>query len=242
VYVIVYDIIHYVSYLILYLYAGGLFHYNKAAATYGLAGNGMPLYRADDANPLINDLGAYILDKLGTFQNMQDTYKVTAETDLSDYVGHSTIIVDGTKIYRFSKELLAYLEMCVAFSPYYRQDDPRTAGAMDMYFRDALQAYADVPYKDLHAYLERRFSDWYTKFKPASAEVVGVGDAEVGEILCHLEVLTEKLHFKKSRYSYTFEDNSAASAAPVRHRLPRLRQRQATGMLQGRGPIRHLQP
>jgi hypothetical protein len=167
------------------LYAGGLFHCNKAATTYGLPGNGMPLYRADDANPLINDLGIYILDKLGTFQNMQDTYKVTVETDLFDYVGHSTVIVDGTKIYRFSTELLAYLEMCVAFSPYYRQDDPCTAGAMDTYFRDALQAYADVPsrYKDLHTYLERRFRVWYTKFKPASAEVVGVGGAEVGDIV-----------------------------------------------------------
>jgi hypothetical protein len=96
-------------------------------------------------------------------------------------------MVDGTKIYCFSKELLAYLEMCVAqaFSPYYRQDDPRTAGAMDTYFPNALrlQAYADVPYKDLHAYLERRFHAWYTKFKPARSEVVGVEDAEEGDIV-----------------------------------------------------------
>ncbi len=135
------------------MYAGGLFHYNKDSTTYGLTGYGLPLFRADDDNPLINDLGIYILDKLGTFQNMQDTYKVTEETDIHDYVGHSSLLIDKTKIYRFSKELLVGLEMCVAFSPYNRQDDPRTAGAMDMYFRDALQAYADVPYKDLHAYL-----------------------------------------------------------------------------------------
>jgi hypothetical protein len=54
------------------------------------------------------------------------------------------------KIYCFSKELLALIEMCVAFSPYYRQDDPRTAGGMDTYFRDALQTYPDITYKDLH--------------------------------------------------------------------------------------------
>ncbi len=48
---------------------------------------------------------------------------------------------------------------------------------MDMYFRDALQAYADVPYKDLHAYLETRFHAWYAKFKLESSEVVGVEDA-----------------------------------------------------------------
>jgi hypothetical protein len=110
------------------------------------------LYQADDANPLIDDLGTYILDKLGTFQNMQDTCKVTAETDINDYVGTSTVLttllLDKTKIYRFSTELLAYIEMCVAFSPYYREGDARTAGAMDMYFRDALEAYADVPYND----------------------------------------------------------------------------------------------
>ncbi len=93
--------------------------------------------------------------KLCTFQNMQDCYKVTAETDIDVHVCQCTLIVDKTKIYRFSKEFLAYIEMCVAFSPYYRQNGPRTAGAMDMYFRDALQAYADIPYNGLHDYLAR---------------------------------------------------------------------------------------
>ncbi len=104
--------------------------------------------------------------------------------------------------------------MCVAFSPYYRQDDPRTAGAMDMYYRDALQAYVDVPYKNLHAYLERRFHAWYAKFKPASSEVVGVEDAEVGEIVSVGGVDGEAPPVKKSRYSYTLDDDDAAPAAP----------------------------
>ncbi len=73
--------------------------------------------------------------------------------------------------------------MCVAFSPCYRQDDPRTAGAMDTCFLDALQEYAAVPFKDRHAYLERRFHAWYTKFKPASSEVVDVEAAEVGSVV-----------------------------------------------------------
>jgi hypothetical protein len=115
---------------------------------------------------------------------------------------------------RFILPFAHYLEMCVAFSPYYRQDDPRTAGAMDMYFRDVLQAYADVPFKDLHAYLERRFRDWYTKFKPASTEVVGVGDAEVGDIVSLEGVDGEAPPVKKSRYSYTLDNGSAAQAAP----------------------------
>jgi hypothetical protein len=192
-----------------------LFHYNKDSKTYGLTGDGLPLYRADDDDPLINDIGIYILDKLGTFQNMKDTYKVTAETDIHDYVGKSTLLLDKTKIYRFSKELLAYLEMCVAFSPYYMQDDPRTAGAMDMYFRDALQAYADVPYKDLHAYLERRFHAWYAKFKPASSEIVGVEDAEVGDIVSVEGVDGEAPPAKKTRFILTYNNGSAAPDAPL---------------------------
>ncbi len=166
------------------MYAGGLFHYNKDSTTYGVARDGVPLYRADDDNPLINDLGIYILDKLCTLQNMQK-YKVTAETDIDVYARQCTLIVDNTKIYRFSKELLAYIEMCVAFRPYYRQDNPRTAGAMDMYFRtrNAFQTYADISSNDPHDYLARRFHAWYAKFKPASSGVVGVGDAEVGEVV-----------------------------------------------------------
>ena len=197
------------------MYAGGLFHYNRDSTSYGFTGDdGKPLYRDDDVNPLISDLGIYILDKLGTFQNMSDAYKVTADTDLFDYVGENTILVDGTKIYRFSKELLAYLEMCVAFSPYYRQDDPRTSGAMDKFYRDALEAYADVPYKDLHAYLERRFEAWYTKFKPASSKVVGVEAAQVGDVVSVEGVDGEARPAKRNRYSLTINGGSAAAATP----------------------------
>ncbi len=129
-------------------------YYKKDSTTYGVARDAVPLFQDDDDNPLINELGIYILDKpeLCMFQNMQD-YAVTAETDIDTYVSECTILVDGTRIYSFSKEHLAYIEMCVAFSPYYRQDDPRTAGAINTYFRKALQAYADVTYKDLHDYL-----------------------------------------------------------------------------------------
>jgi hypothetical protein len=113
------------------------------------------------------------------------------------------------------KELLAYLEMCVAFRPYYRHDDPRTAGAMDMYFRDALQAYADIPYNDLHDYLARRFHAWYAKFKPASSEVVGVGDAEVGEVVSVGGVDGEAPRAKKARNRDSLTlDNAAPDEAP----------------------------
>ncbi len=85
---------------------------------------------------------------------------------------------------------------------------------MDTYFRDALQAYADVLYKDLHVYLERRFYAWYTKFKRASSEVVGVEDAEVGDIVSVEAVDGETPPAKKPRFILTFNDGSAAPAAP----------------------------
>ncbi len=47
------------------------------------------------------------LDKISMFQNMQE-YTVTADTNIDDYVCNCTILADGTMIYRFSKEILAY--------------------------------------------------------------------------------------------------------------------------------------
>jgi hypothetical protein len=225
VYVIVYDIVHYISYLILCIYTGAIFHYNKDSTTYGVARNAVPSFQDDANNPLINELGIYILDKLCMFQNMQD-YAVTADTDIDHYVRKCTILVDGTKIYRFSTELLAYFEMCVAFSPYYSQDDPRTAGAimMDTYFRDALETYADVPYKDLHDYLARRFHAWYAKFKPSSSAVVSVGDPELGAVVPVEGVDGAAPPAKKPRFSLTLK-NVSASPVPPRPLLPAVHRR-----------------
>jgi hypothetical protein len=66
----VYDIVHYVSYLILCSYAGAVFHYNKDSTTYGVARDAVPLFQdeLEDDKPLINELGIYILDKLCMFQ------------------------------------------------------------------------------------------------------------------------------------------------------------------------------
>jgi hypothetical protein len=172
--------------------------------------------RGHDDNPLINELGIYILYKLSMFQNMQD-YAVTAETDINTYVRECTPIVDGTRIYRFSKELLAFIEMCVSFSQYYLQNDPRTAGAMDTYFRDALQTYADVAYKDLHYYLARWFHacQWYSKFKPSSSAVVSAGDPELGAVtVVSVEVVDGAAPIaKRPRFSLTLNDVSAIPAA-----------------------------
>jgi hypothetical protein len=102
--------------------------------------------------------------------------------------------------------------MCVAFSPYYRQDNPHTAGAMDTYFRDALQTYTDVTYKDLHDYLARQFHAWYAKFKPSSSAVVSAGHPELGKVV-QVEGVDEQLPAKKPLYSLTLNDIYATQAA-----------------------------
>ncbi len=91
-YVVVYDIVHYVSYLILCLHAGAFFHYNKDSTTYVVARDAVPLFQDDDDNPIINKLGIYILDKLCMFQDMQ-AYTVTADTDIDNYIRECTPIV-----------------------------------------------------------------------------------------------------------------------------------------------------
>ncbi len=77
-------------------------------------------YKQEDENQLLNDFGCYIPDSLHTFQNMQEFSR-----DIDEYVSHSTTLEDGTVIYSLSKELLAYVQACVAFSQYYRADVPR---------------------------------------------------------------------------------------------------------------------
>eukprot|EP00291_Cryptomonas_curvata_P026977 CAMPEP_0172174524 /NCGR_PEP_ID=MMETSP1050-20130122/13718_1 /TAXON_ID=233186 /ORGANISM="Cryptomonas curvata, Strain CCAP979/52" /LENGTH=88 /DNA_ID=CAMNT_0012846521 /DNA_START=349 /DNA_END=615 /DNA_ORIENTATION=- len=63
-------------------------------------------------------------------------------SDIDTYVREKTTLYDGTVIYRFSKEILAYIETLVAFSPWNKQNDPHTAGALGAFYTAALQDYA----------------------------------------------------------------------------------------------------
>jgi hypothetical protein len=56
------------------LYAGAKFHYNKDSTTYGVSHDAVPLFQDEDDNPLINELGIYILDRLCMFQNMHEAH------------------------------------------------------------------------------------------------------------------------------------------------------------------------
>ncbi len=67
----------------------------------------------------MNEFGFYVLSKLHTFQNMK-SFRVDKDTDIAAYVRHVAILHDSTRVYLFSKELLALIETLVALSPYYR--------------------------------------------------------------------------------------------------------------------------
>ena len=98
------------------------------------------LFRKISENPLINEFGAYILSKLHKFQKMK-CFQVHEDTDIADYACHRTTLHDGTVVHSFSKELLAFIETLVAFSPYYRGNDPSASCTMDTYFTDTLRDY-----------------------------------------------------------------------------------------------------
>ena len=193
-----------------------MFHYTQKTPTvYHIYHKDGILYKQEESNPLINEFGLYIIDKLHRFQNMQ-CYTVTEDTDIEEYVHEYVTLCDDSKIYRFSKELLAYLETCVAFSPYYLQNDPRTAGALETYYASALQAYNSISYEDLHAYLTRRLTAWYKRFPVTNKKiVVGTEEADVGAVVMGDNGAgAGPVHLKKPRYSLHVEDEDAPPPSP----------------------------
>ncbi len=87
----------------------------------------------------------YILSELPKMQNMK-SFAVNEHTNIDEFVREIKTLPDGSKIYRFFKELLAYTKTLVAFSPYNRVNDQRMVGPLDQYYADALAAYGEVNY------------------------------------------------------------------------------------------------
>jgi hypothetical protein len=72
-------------------------------------------------------------------------------------------------VYRFSRELLAFLETMVVFSPYHVANNPNAAGPADAFYETALAHYKKVPYDKLHDYIADSLVEWYNCFKPDAA-------------------------------------------------------------------------
>jgi hypothetical protein len=56
-----------------------MIHYSKDSTTCGVAHDAVPLFQDEDDNPLINELGIYILDKLCMFQKFRTCKRHTSK-------------------------------------------------------------------------------------------------------------------------------------------------------------------
>jgi hypothetical protein len=144
--------------------SGGLFPFRKDLA-YSVVNEGLQLYHDVPENTLLNDVFFYVMYHLSSFQNMHE-YQVTSETEIFEFVHTSSPAIPTTIIpdtFRFSKQLVAYVETLVAFSPYYVAGDPRTQGRVDNFYHRALERYKDFPYKEFHKYIARKMAAFYKR-------------------------------------------------------------------------------
>ena len=159
-----------------------MFHYDKdmsdhASEAYGIRNPDGIMYRNSKENPLIDEFGIYVLTRLPTFQNMK-SLRVDVDTDIHDCVRHSTELLDGTRVYCFSKELLVFFVTMVMFSLYHEANNPNAAGPADAFYEAARAHYKKVSYDELHKYIEEGLVEWYARFMPDAAGQEDEEDAE----------------------------------------------------------------
>ena len=119
-----------------------MFHYKKDHPRYNVKDHSK-LFVKDPDNVLFNQFGMYILSEIPKMQNMK-SFAVNEPTNIDEFVREVRLLPDGTCVNRFSKELFSYLETLVAFSPYYKINDPLMVGPFDQYYSDTLEAYGEV--------------------------------------------------------------------------------------------------
>jgi hypothetical protein len=167
-YDIEYDIAYDIAYDVQHMDAlsGGIFHYKKDLA-YNTSMDCCGFYHDVPENTLFNDVFCYFVHNLPKLQNMH-LYKITSDTNVKTLVTTSYRALAGPpsvpETYPLSKELVAYLETLIAFSVYYRADDPRMSGKTDQFYTKALAGYKDTPYAGFHKYIIRKLDNWYRLF------------------------------------------------------------------------------
>ncbi len=111
------------------------------------------LYHDVENNALLNDVFFYVLHHLPQLQNMHK-YMVPAQADtdtrvMEAFVQRKCPQLPGPPhvppVQKNSRNLLAYLETVVAFSPYYRANDGlmSQAGKMEIFYQQAVDRYKD---------------------------------------------------------------------------------------------------
>jgi hypothetical protein len=148
------------------------------------------LYEDGKNNTLLNDVFFYVLHHLPRLQNMHE-YSVDAGQDIEAFVKRKYPQLEGPPsvppVFFFSKNLLAYLETLVAFSPYYRADDARMAGKMEAFYQEAINRYKAYTDDKLHGYITGKLTKWCDLYRPKrpsteSADKEDI-DGEVGDVV-----------------------------------------------------------
>jgi hypothetical protein len=148
------------------------------------------LYEDGKNNTLLNDVFFYVLHHLPRLQNMHE-YSVDAGQDIEAFVKRKYQQLEGPPsvppVFFFSKNLLAYLETLVAFSPYYRADDARMAGKMEAFYQEAINRYKAYTDDKLHGYITGKLTKWCDLYRPKrpSTESADKEDihGEVGDVV-----------------------------------------------------------
>ncbi len=144
--------------------SGGLFHWKKGLV-YSVVEEGLQLYHDVPENTLLNDVFFYGMSHLSSFQKMHEN-QVIKDTGIFEFLCTrlASPAIPGTCVpetYRISKQLVAYLETLVAFSPYYLAADPRTQGKIENFYLKAFERYKDFTYKEFHKFIARKMTAFY---------------------------------------------------------------------------------
>ena len=103
------------------------------------------------------------------------SYRVTQHMDIHEFVHTGFSPLAGPPpvphTYLVSKELVAYLETLIAFTPYYRADDSRMSGKMEHFYLNALSRYKQYPYEEFHKYITKKLTSFYSRFEPCKVNV-----------------------------------------------------------------------
>ena len=143
------------------------------------------LYEDGKNNTLLNDVFFYVLHHLPRLQNMHE-YSVDAGQDIEAFVKRKYPQLEGPPsvppVFFFSKNLLAYLETLVAFSPYYRADDARMAGKMEAFYQEAINRYKAYTDDKLHGYITGKLTKWCDLYRPKPPSTQSADKEDIGEV------------------------------------------------------------
>jgi hypothetical protein len=115
----------------------------------------------------------------------------------------------------FSRNLLAYLETLVAFSPYYRADDGRMAGKMEAFHLQAVERYKSFMDHQLHQYITRKLTAWCKLYHPKQPSVESAEDKDIDGAEGYIVNVPAGEAVHSQRFTTSGDEEEEESAAPA---------------------------